>query len=169
MFKNSNKNNYEKINPYFVSGFSDAESSFGISIYKKKECKIGWCVAPFFAIELHEKDLVLLEEIQSFFGVGKISIGKTRDTVAYSVKSIKDLTNVIIPHFLKYPLITKKRADFLLFKMVVELMNKKEHLTIEGLHKIISIRAAMNTGLTAALTEAFPNIIPIDRPLVEAT
>ena len=46
-------------------------------------------------------------------------------TAVYSVQSIKDLTNVIIPHFMKYPLLTPKRADFLLLKLVVELMKKK--------------------------------------------
>jgi hypothetical protein len=44
--------------------------------------------------------------------------------VIFSVSAISDLTNVIIPHFVKYPLLTQKRADFLLFKLIVELMNK---------------------------------------------
>lgn len=50
----------------------------------------------------------------------------------YAVKSLKDLHNVIIPHFTKYPLLTQKRADFELFKLVVELMMNKEHLTQKG-------------------------------------
>lgn len=69
----------------------------------------------------------------------------------------------------KYPLITQKRADFELFKMVIELMNKKQHLTPEGLHKILSLKASINIGLTTELKTAFPNIIPAERPIVEAT
>lgn len=72
-------------------------------------------------------------------------------------------------HFIKYPLLTQKRVDFLLFKSVVELINRKEHLTTEGLHKIVSIRASINNGLSEELTRAFPNIIPVDLPTVEAT
>jgi hypothetical protein len=34
------------------------------------------------------------------------------DALSYRVNTLKDLTNVIIPHFIKYPLLTKKRADF---------------------------------------------------------
>ncbi len=64
----------------------------------------------------------------------------------YSVQSIKDLA-VIIDHFDKYPLITKKGADYLLFKMAVNLIQNKEHLTMVGLRKIVAIRASMNWGL----------------------
>ena len=32
--------------------------------------------------------------------------------IQYRVTSLKDLINVIIPHFDKYPLISKKRADY---------------------------------------------------------
>ena len=80
--------------------------------------------------------------------------------------SIEDLTNVIIPHFCKYPLLTQKQADFELFRRLVEFMNHKEHLTTEGLHKILSIRATINKGLPKRLEAAFPNITPEPRPQV---
>jgi hypothetical protein len=83
------------------------------------------------------------------------------------VTSIKDLTSIIIPHFCKYPLLTKKQADFELFRRLVELVNNKEHLTTEGLHKIISIRATINRGLSDKLKLDFPNITPVTRPEVK--
>jgi len=45
-------------------------------------------------------------------------------------------------------------------------MSRKEHLTIEGLHKIITIKATINRGLSDELKIAFPNTIPVPRPLV---
>ena len=33
--------------------------------------------------------------------------------------SIEQITNIIIPHFDKYPLLTQKKADFELFKLAV--------------------------------------------------
>ena len=39
-----------------------------------------------------------------------------------------------------------------------------EHLTKEGLEKIINIRASLNKGLTTTLEEAFPHSIPYPRP-----
>jgi hypothetical protein len=97
---------------------------------------------------------------------GNISVNATRGYAEYYVSSIKDIINVIIPHFIKYPLITQKCADFLFFKSVVEMISRKEHLTIEGLRNIVSIKAAMNKGLTAILIKSFPGISPATRPLI---
>lgn len=70
--------------------------------------------------------------MQSYFGVGKIKNDLQHNAVVWYVNSVKELTSTIIPFFEKYPLITQKRADFLLFKSAVEIINKGEHLTIEG-------------------------------------
>jgi len=131
-----------------------------------KKFKTGWGVLPVFAIGLHGKDATLLHKIKSYFGVGRIWIVKSSGLNIYAVQALKDL-EIIIAHFDKYPLITKKRADFLLFKSIVELMNSKEHLTPEGLRKILSIRASMNWGLSPELKAAFPGILPVNRPVVE--
>ena len=107
--------------------------------------------------------------LKSFFGVGSLRINKKNGSVIYSVQSVKDLVNVIIPHFDKYLLVTNKKADFLLFKSIIDLICKKEHLTITGLTKIVSIKASMNRGLSEVLKTAFPDITPVERPLVELT
>jgi hypothetical protein len=44
-------------------------------------------------------------------------------------------------------------------------MLNKEHLTIQGLGKIISIKASLNLGISANLKVAFPAIIPTTRNL----
>ena len=80
--------------------------------------------------------------------------------------SNKELS-VLIEHFNKYPLITKKRADFELFKRAVDLIYCKEHLTMNGLNKIISIKASMSKGLSEELKFAFPNVTPVIRPIVD--
>jgi hypothetical protein len=126
----------------------------------------GWQVQSVFQIHLHINDLALLKLIQSFFGVGKIRISKKGDSAIFVVESLADIKKAIIPHFDKYPLLTKKKADFLLFKLAIKLISLKEHLTIEGLQKIVNIRASMNLGLSEELTKAFPNTNPIDRPNV---
>jgi hypothetical protein len=76
--------------------------------------------------------------------VGNVTVQKSKNSAFYFVSSIKDLNDIIIPHFDKYPLITQKRADFILFKSAIELMNKKDHLTHEGLMKIVAIRASIS-------------------------
>ncbi len=46
------------------------------------------------------------------------------------------------------------------------MMQCGEHLTAEGLQKIINIRASLNKGLTPLLLEAFPNTVALARPLL---
>ncbi len=72
----------------------------------------------------------------------------------------------IVPHFDNYPLKTHKQADYLLFREAVLMMKQGKHLTVEGLQKIINIRASINKGLTPALKEAFPNSVAVARPLI---
>jgi hypothetical protein len=66
---------------------------------------------------------------------------------------------VIIPFFEKYPLISQKQADFKLFKLIVELINNKEHMTQDGLQKIINLKASLNTGNSGELKALFPHTI----------
>jgi hypothetical protein len=76
------------------------------------------------------------------------------------------LLTQVIPHFDKYPLITQKNADYLLFKEVVMIMKQGEHLTVSGIQAIINIRATLNKGLTPLLMEAFPSTVAVPRPQV---
>lgn len=148
-------NNNESIvplNPWFLTGFADAESCFILSISKDSSKALGWRVRTLFTIELHEKDIALLELIRDFFGVGNIY--SPRSTIKqYKVATVKDL-QVIIDHFNEFPLITKKRVDFELFKAAVTLISDKEHLSKEGFDKLLSIRSSLNLGLTPVLAEA---------------
>jgi hypothetical protein len=153
-----------KLHPYHVTGFSDGESCFIISILKSGT-KTGFAVSAGFQISLHQKDRTLLEMIKAYFnGVGSIT-NHGKDSIKYRVTSLKDLM-VIIDHFDKYPLITQKWADYTLFKQAFELINNKEHLTTEGLQKIVAIKASINNGLSDELKAAFPNTIPLQRPKV---
>ena len=91
---------------------------------------------------------MILELIKKFFGVGDIK-SQGKDSVQYRVTSVKDLIEVIIPHLEKFPLITQKRADFILFKQVVNLMYNKEHLTVEGFQKILNLKARAGSEVRA--------------------
>lgn len=98
--------------------------------------------------------------IQSYFGgIGTLSV--TGSKVLWRVLSVKELT-IITDHFDQYPLITKKRLDFLLFKEALQLFINKDHLTPEGLIKMASIKASINNGLSISLKEAFPTAKLID-------
>ena len=156
---------YNKLNPWFITGLSDSESSFIVNITKKPKYKTGYDVSLSFSICLNENDKALLENIQSYFGIGQI-YKHTQNSYSYRVQSVKDL-QVIITHFDKYPLITQKKADYLLFKEIVNIILLKKHLSKEGLEKIVGIKDSINRGLKNELKEAFPNIVLIKRSLIE--
>lgn len=157
-----NDKNY--LDPWFVTGFSDAEGCFMITIRENPGCNLGWAVVTAFQISLHIKDKAILNKIEAFFGgIGKNKEGKNKWT--FVVSSLNEIQK-IVEHFDDYPLITQKHGDYLLFREAVTIIQRKEHLTLEGLEKILAIKASMNLGLSKKLQEAFPNINPKDRLLV---
>src|ERR1700733_2269431 len=138
----NSKDNQLKLNPYYVTGFCDAESCFYLAIGKNSRYKIGYYVNPVFSITLHKKDEAeggqpryeaspvprppaLLKKIQKFFGgIGNLNV--TKNMIFFQVLSLKDL-DIIIEHFNTYPLITKKYKDFEFFKQAIVLIKNKEH------------------------------------------
>jgi len=154
------------VNPEVWSGLIDGEGSFSIIIDKNKIRKIGWRVQLKFQIGLHTKDLNLLYLLQEYLGgIGSIHLARNRDIANYSIDSIKDL-NKLIYHLERYPLLTQKAADLLLFKKAVELVDSKAHLTYQGIKDIVNIKASMNLGLSAALQSEFVGFIPVERPVI---
>jgi len=149
------------LDPWFLTGFSDAEGSFIISIYKDNNSKLKWRISAYFSIHIHSKDVSLLEMIHNTFGVGVLR-KNNENTVLFRVSDIQEL-QVIIDHFKKYPLVSAKYSDFLLFEQCYNIIKKKEHLTQNGFKRIIELRASLNKGLSPELKEAFPNNNPVVR------
>lgn len=105
------------------------------------------------------KDKTLLNHIQSTLGVGNIYYKPNDKTYRWKVSNINDLSNVIIPHLTTYPLLTQKQADFKLFAKIVEIIRHKDHLRIQGIQKIVNLKASLNLGISDYLKESFPNTI----------
>ncbi len=150
----NSKDKNSKLNPYYVTGFSDGEACFHLAIGKNSKYKIGYYVNPGFSIVLHKKDEDFLKSLQKYFGgIGNLKVKS--NIVQYRVFSMEEL-DIILNHFNNYPLITKKYIDYEIFKEAINLIKNKEHLTIEGFIKILSLRSSMNLGLPENLKEAFP-------------
>lgn len=139
----------DDIHPWTITGFTDAEGYFGLGIRKDLTVRSGWKVEPIFSIGLHEKDRAVLEQIRSYFGMGKITNLGSKG-VQFRVTSLKDWEKLIV-HFDKYTLTTQKRGDYLLWCQAIKMIQQKEHLTAEGLKAIAQLKASMNRGLPAEL------------------
>ncbi|GBB97392.1 hypothetical protein RclHR1_29860002 [Rhizophagus clarus] len=160
----SNEEPLPPLHPWFVTGLSDGESSFIISINQRGN---GWTVRCSYELWLHTSDLSLLHRLQSFFQVGSVNLRKSRPMASFTVAAIDDLFSVIVPHFTNYPLQTQKRSDFLLWAKVVELVHSGSHRTESGLLEIVSLASAINRGVSDKLQTAFPNFTPYKRSLIE--
>jgi hypothetical protein len=186
------------LDSWFITGLTDGEGCFRINIIKDSECRTGWLIQPSFQIDLHERDLVLLLEIQRYFGGAGNIYKKPKGQLIYKVGSLVQILEKIIPrglpassrfsggrsHFDTYSLITKKQADYLLFRAItVDIMQNNKHLRIEGLKEIVAMRASsraqrgspartfgtaqdLNKGLSDNLKAVFPDVLSYPRPEV---
>ncbi len=153
-----------ELNPFWLTGFADGEACFYVGVKKSKKVSIGWRITLSFTINLHVIDRAVLELIRNYLGVGRI-YQQDKGFVQLRIESIKEI-EAVISYFQKYPLITEKLADFVLFMEVYNIIINKEHLTETGLRKIVARKASMNNGLSLALTSAFADVTPVNRPLV---
>ncbi len=149
--------NHKDLNPKWVTGFTDAEGCFTLQLKKNQPTKTGWAVSPCFVIHLHSKDTALLYSIQNFFGVGRVFIDR-KTSASYILGKLDDILKVIIPHFDKYPLESGKIIDYQLWVNCVNIIAKKEHLNLQGLTKIISIKSILNKGISENLSTIFKDI-----------
>jgi hypothetical protein len=134
-----------ELDAQWIIGFVDGEGCFHIGINKNSEMTIGFQVLPEFTVVQHKRDVQILYALKSYFGCGVVRKNHG-DRMAYRVRSIKHLSECIIPFFIKHPLKTKKRLDFQKFRRVLLMIQAGDHLTIEGIEEIRRIKSQMNRG-----------------------
>ena len=133
----------------WIVGFVDGEGCFSCLVQRNERMGRGWQVQPRFAVVQGEKSASALELIRDYFGCGRIWRNKRNDNhkedlLTYNVYRWHDLREVVVPFFEANPLRTAKREDFLKFKRVLEMMDKRMHLSIDGLRQIAEIQQTMN-------------------------
>ena len=136
------------LNPHYVGGFIDGEGSFCMSIGKHKTLKRGLEVRPEFTIELRADDQEILERICITIGCGRIYYQTYPKYgwyphAKYKITNSKDLREHLFPFLEKYPLQAKKSEVYKLFKEIVMMVYRKEHLTDKGFNKIVRLRKKM--------------------------
>jgi hypothetical protein len=84
-----------------------------------------------------------MENMVKYLECGRYYPTATRKEVSFIVSNQKEIFNIIIPLFHKYPLLGSKLQDFLDFVKVAELLKSKAHLTEEGLELVNAIKSNM--------------------------
>jgi hypothetical protein len=132
--------------PWYVTGFTDGEGSFQITIQDiKGKGLTGFKPFLEYKITQNSHSVGVLIEIQKFFGCGRINIdNRESDTMKFVITKLDDLSSKLIPHFENYPLVTSKNLNYMDFKSAILLMKNKEHFNSKGINKLRLIKSCMN-------------------------
>lgn len=129
---------------HYLSGFADGEGSFNISLIKRpSDYKNKWKIVASFNIS--QRDSTIPKLFQKTLGCGTIRY--RRDGVCYfEVCAISDLNEIVRYFFKQFPLRSvRQAARFEQLMIVTSLMAGKEHLTPQGLSRILLIREEMTS------------------------
>ena len=132
-----------RLTPEWIVGFIDGEGYFHVGISKHDDLRSGFQVLPELTVVQHKRDIDLLYELRSVMNCGVVRRNHG-DRFCWRVRSLKNLNEVIIPFFDKYPLKSKKVLDYQKFREVIMMMQQGEHLTKEGFSQILKIASEMN-------------------------
>jgi len=130
------------INNSWLSGFTDAEGCFSVSIINRQN---GYTQVQVRYILSQKNELKLFKHISLLIN-GKISYLKSYE--GYNL--IVNLTNLapLIKYFAKYPLKTKKHIKYLTWLKIYYLVTTKKHLTLHGLTRIKLLKNKINKELS---------------------
>lgn len=128
----------------WISGFTSGDGCFHVSLSKSSFTKTGYTVVLRFQLAQHNRDIKIMKSLITYLGCGRVEENLNNSMSCFVVNNFKDVTNIIIPFFDKYPIHGIKSLDYTNFKEVALLMQEKYHLNIEGIVKIKKIKSRMN-------------------------
>lgn len=143
--------NLPNLNPYYITGFTEAEGCFYFKIEKTSTAKIGLRFIPIFYLTQDNNSESVLKNIHetlcSLYKPFTCSfVKRVKDnTVNYTVRGITACKN-IIQHFNHYPLQGEKQRNFLIFCEIIKLLEKKQ-LKQDGLKILKKIFEMNSQGL----------------------
>ena len=126
----------------WLSGFTDAEGCFNISITANSRYTLGYVIKMRYLLD--QKDDLVLNKICELFGFGKVTLrSSTKNVYRYTATGFKPL-NSVISYFKLFPLQTKKAHSFKKWLAVHNKITDKLHLSEEGLAKIRILQKQIN-------------------------
>jgi len=128
----------------YISGFADGEGCFSVSFSRRPRFVVGWETKPSFSVSQNHDRAQPLFIMQEHFGCGFMRDGVSDNTLKYEVRRLDDLLEKVLPHFECYPLLSAKQEDVRLLKEVCLLMKMGEHVTSEGIQKVMALAFQMN-------------------------
>ncbi|MGB9707182.1 MAG: LAGLIDADG family homing endonuclease [Microgenomates group bacterium] len=135
------------ISDEYLYGFVDGEGCFYVGVVPSRETKLKYQVIVFFKVSQNPKGKVVLDYLKKRLACGYVKPNDHKDssdkTLAFVVRDFLSLKTKVIPFFENKLIV--KRKEFLKFKKVIKKIDKKEHLTKNGLKEILDIAYSMNS------------------------
>ena len=132
----------------WLSGFTDAEGCFNISITSNSRYTLGHVIKMRYILD--QKDSVILRRVYELFGFGKVTLRSgTGNVYRYTATGFKAL-NDVIAYFQIFPLQTKKALSFEKWRIVHNHVSNKLHLTYEGLSQVRTLQKQINLNNSMA-------------------
>ena len=134
----------------YVVGLTDGEGCFHVNMGIMPAYKSGVRVQMHFHIKMQEKDRPLLEKVKNTLQCGVVYFQKERranhcQCYRYTVSSQQNISEKIIPFFLKHPLQSvSKKKSFDMFRRIALLVKRRVHLTKKGIKQIRLLKSQMN-------------------------
>ncbi len=141
----------------WLSGFTDAEGCFNVSITANSRYTLGHVVKMRYILD--QKDSVILNKVYELFGFGKVTLRSgTLGVYRYTATGFKAL-NDVIAYFKIFPLQTKKTFSFEKWLIIHNQVSNKLHLIACGEEGLSQIRAMqkqinLNNSMTNKTGEA---------------
>jgi hypothetical protein len=136
---------YPTLNDAWLSGFTDAEGCFNVTIQKRKESKLGDRVILRYILDQNNFYNNFIY-ISSLFNGGYTQLrskNKNNEHYRFTINSFKIIELVII-YFNKFPLKTLKLINYNKWINIYLLILDKKHLTEEGLKQIKLMKKEIN-------------------------
>jgi hypothetical protein len=137
---------------FWLGGFYEGEGSASVSISISSTFKFGVQLQPTFNVSgdpaslgtprvTHENGLPILQSFKDLFGSGYLVKKSGSDLVwVYTLKGYKNMIEKVIPFVDTYVSpFSCKRHEYEVFKEISLRLNSQEHLTQEGLIKLVEL------------------------------
>ena len=128
----------------YISGYFDGEGCFSVSISPRPKIRVGWEVRPSVSVSQNADRGEVIELVSEYFGCGTIRPDTSDQTIKWETRRLGDIAELVLPHFMVYPLLSGKREDVELLTTISRLMLAGAHRTRSGLLEVAKLSNRMN-------------------------
>ncbi len=133
----------DAISDEYFAGFVDGEGCFYVGFGKRMDLPLNWQVITEFHLSQNPGGKNILEGFRDRIGCGYLKPNHPNNpkdrTWVLIVKDRRDLKEKLLPFFESHPLHSQKAFDLNVFRQTLEIIDRKEHLVMDGFRRIVKL------------------------------